>query len=157
MRPTFYYKNQEVKAAGILFYVRNRESKFYLLRKHRNWSDIGGKTEPEDKNILDTILREVIEETNHVLLDPAHTKEQAMASLRKLLKDTDLEIFYNKGAKYLMLRVEVPEHLYYMDNKRFGNVEHTTSQAHHYSWIKFVVRNKLHPRLRFHKDYSMIF
>lgn len=158
MRPTFKYKNQDVKAGGILFFVRNRDKKFYLLRKHKNWSDIGGKTEPTDNDILDTIVREVVEETNNVLLDPSHNKQQATDALRKLLDETPvLDIFYNKGAKYVMLKVELPEHLYYMDNKRFGKTEETTSQDHYFSWINIVARQKLHPRLRFHLNYKNIF
>ena len=81
-RPTFYYENQPVRAGGILFYVKENGVKKYLLRKgKREWGDIGGKTDVGDRDIMSTIIREVVEETNGKLLDASHTNVEAWRSL----------------------------------------------------------------------------
>ena len=65
-RPTFYTKNnQEIRAAGIVFYVYINGKKKWLFRKsNKVYSDIGGKTEINDENPIDTAIRETWEETN---------------------------------------------------------------------------------------------
>ena len=68
-RPTFMYNNQPVRAAGLLLYVKEKGKIYYLLRsgKKRDWSDIGGKTDKKDTDIISTVVRETTEETNNKL------------------------------------------------------------------------------------------
>ena len=65
-RPTFAFRGNPVRAAGLIVYTLDNDKEWMLLRECKNkWSDIGGKTEPGDKTIIDTIVREVCEETNN--------------------------------------------------------------------------------------------
>jgi hypothetical protein len=59
------YNNNEVKAAGILFYTIKDDKKYFLLTETNDkLSDIGGKIETCDKTILDIAIREFSEEVN---------------------------------------------------------------------------------------------
>ena len=77
-RPTFKTNHKlPIRAGGLLFYA-NYMNKIYIMiqevinkRHYRNkslpkyiWTDLGGKTDPDDITIADTICREVLEETN---------------------------------------------------------------------------------------------
>ena len=65
-RPTFTYDGDPVRAGGCLFFIKQNNEIYYLLRKgKRDWGDIGGKTDEKDTCITDTIIREVVEETNN--------------------------------------------------------------------------------------------
>ena len=74
-RPTFYYDNDEfkpIRAGGIIIYkIENNSIKLLLIRTNYNnkemYEDIGGKTDSNDISFLNTISREVGEETNYVI------------------------------------------------------------------------------------------
>ena len=87
-RPTFMYNNNPVRAAGLLAYVKINGRRHYLLRNEKKgrWSDIGGKTDERDTDIISVIVREVTEETNNHLFSPVHTYEQAYDFLNNILK-----------------------------------------------------------------------
>ena len=75
MRPTFYYNNvNPIRACGVLFYRKNTDLTidFLMIKKFDTnyFEDIGGKTDKVDICLLDTLIREVKEETNNkILLD----------------------------------------------------------------------------------------
>ena len=73
-RPTFTYNEQPVRAAGLLAYVVIDGTKHYLLRSEKKgrWSDIGGKTDAVDEDIISVVVREVTEETNNHLFSRSH-------------------------------------------------------------------------------------
>jgi hypothetical protein len=70
MRPVFKFNNNEIKAAGILFYrisKKKRKLQFLMIKDNNNtYSDFGGKTDKCDKNMKETALRETLEESNHI-------------------------------------------------------------------------------------------
>ena len=158
-RPTFYYNDKPVRAGGILFYVNNNGRKEYLLRKgKKHWGDVGGKTDKVDNSILDTIVREVVEETNFKLLDHSHTKKEAREALEKILETTpNLDTYYSDISKYILLVCELPIETRHLSMKRFGLAETTCVMKHYFRWWSFIDRKKLHPRLRFHREYYQIF
>lgn len=158
-RPTFFYNNNPVRAGGILFYVNDNGRKEYLLRKgKKDWGDVGGKTDKVDHTILDTIVREVAEETNNKLLDPAHTKRDAHKALEKLIEVTpNLDMYYDSMSKYLLLVCELPIETRRLSMKRFGLEETTCVMKHYFRWLSSIDRKKLHPRLRFHREFDKIF
>ena len=158
-RPTFTYDGQPVRAAGILIYVTENGRKYYLLRcdKKRKWGDIGGKTDMCDTDILATIVRETVEETNNHLFSPHHTFSQAYELLDNTLRNEELEIFYCPRAKYVLVKVHFDSNMKNLSMKRFGLKETTAECSHYYSWVSDVVRHKLHPRLRCHTEYDSIF
>jgi hypothetical protein len=73
-RPTFYYnednKTYEIRAGGVLFYKKNQnmtgefETYLLMIRNRGKLEDFGGCTDDVDKDIYDTISREVEEESN---------------------------------------------------------------------------------------------
>jgi len=160
-RPTFTYNEQPVRAAGLLAYVTVNGQKHYLLRSEKKgrWSDIGGKTDAVDEDIISVVVREVTEETNNHLFSMNHNYEQAYAFLSNLLRNEELEIHYCPKGKYILIKVELDVKYKNLDMKRFGLKEHTDgwSMNHYYAWIPNIVRHKLHPRLRYHTDYYNLF
>lgn len=161
-RPTFTYNDDPVRAGGCLFFIKHNNEIYYLLRKgKRDWGDIGGKTDEKDKCITDTIIREVVEETNNVLLNEQHNTEEATNALKYIIDNTPKKIFYSQKSKYVLFVLELPNKVFHMNNKRFGLKEHTDgwTMNHYYSWIRKndIKRNLLHARLRYHKDFYNIF
>jgi 8-oxo-dGTP pyrophosphatase MutT (NUDIX family) len=160
-RPTFLYNGQPVRAAGLLAYVTIEGRKHYLLRseKRGRWSDIGGKTDAMDEDIISVVVREVTEETNNHLFSEGHNYEQAYEFLNELLRNEELEIHYCPKGKYILLKIELDIKYTKLDMKRFGLREKTDgiSAVHYYSWLANIYRNKLHPRLRYHADYYNLF
>ena len=94
-RPTFYTKTKKpIRAGGVLF-VKDGE---YLLQKKSKkngfqYSDFGGKTDISDKDIIDTIIREVQEETNNQIL---LTRNQLNKAKKKYLPKSKYLLFVIK-------------------------------------------------------------
>lgn len=159
-RPTFYYNGKPLRAGGCLFYVVKDGKREYLLRNTKwpkpNWSDIGGKTDRVDENILDTIVREVAEETNFQLFGE-HDQIAAESALYEHFDRATMEMYYGEKSKYMLVVCEVPDSVRSLPMMRFGLEEGTDKMAHHYKWTESISRNALHPRLRFNPDFRDIF
>lgn len=160
-RPTFFYNGNPVRAAGLLIQVMDHGKIYYLLRsgKKRDWSDIGGKTDKKDKDIIDTIVRETTEETNNKLFSPYHTYKQAYELLDLILRNEELSVYYCPKAKYVLVKVHMDTTLKKLSMKRFGLKEETDGweMQHYFKWIDNIQRHRLHPRLKYHKEYYNIF
>ena len=87
-RPTFKYNNKPVRAAGLLVYCTVGGQRHYLLRSEKKgrWSDIGGKTDEVDEDIIAVVVREVTEETNNHLFSAVHDYSQAYTFLDNKLR-----------------------------------------------------------------------
>tara|TARA_B110000977_G_scaffold170038_1_gene220431 strand:- start:542 stop:778 length:237 start_codon:yes stop_codon:yes gene_type:complete len=73
-RPTFYYNNQPVRAAGVLLWTRHKGRIMRLFRKvNGEFEDIGGKSDAKDRDELDIAIREVCEETRGKLFSEHDT------------------------------------------------------------------------------------
>ena len=161
-RPTFYLDGKPIRAGGCLFYVLKDGKREYLLRNTKwpkpNWSDIGGKTDKTDTTFMDTIVREVAEETNFKLLSCHHNKTEAIDALYSLLNTAE-EAYYDDRSKYITLLCEVSNQVRNLPMNRFGLREGTDKMDHYYRWthVKHLKRHAMHPRLRFHPDYNDIF
>ena len=89
----------EVENLGIVYAVGFllRKGNHYLMQKHEDktykYSDFGGKTEYYDKDVYDTAMRELCEESNGYL---NLTREELLES----------EKFYYKKSKYLLFIVD---------------------------------------------------
>ena len=164
-RPTFYYNGKPLRAGGCLFYAVKDGKREYVLRNTKwpkpNWSDIGGKTDRVDENILDTIVREVAEETNFQLFGE-HDQAAAEAALYEHFDRASMEMYYGEKSKYMLVVCEVPDSVRSLPMGRFGLEEAlkavgTDKMAHRYKWTDKINRGKMHPRLRFHPDFREIF
>lgn len=127
-RPTFYLdeseKTQELRAGGILFYKYNMDKTnvdLLLTYSRNNYEDFGGCTDLIDNNIIDTISREVAEESNNIF-DKCELKEK----LKTLIP------IYIKHCKYALYFVELEKDY---DTQLFGNTEIHDNIQRTVEWI----------------------
>ena len=107
-RPTFKWKEQEVRAAGMLFFVNGENNvKLFLMRKpskqweNTYWEDLGGKTDNRDHSYEETAIREVVEECNNSVFSNEDTFDTCCEKIRMLLQHKPYEMFYCPKSKYL--------------------------------------------------------
>ena len=104
IRPTFYLdeeKQIELRAGGVLFYKFNEDKTNFdllLIYSRNNYEDFGGCTDAIDKDILDTVSREVDEESNNIFKKDI---------IRNKIKD--LDPIYIKHCKYALYFIELIE------------------------------------------------
>ena len=152
-RPTFEYKGQPVRAAGIMVWTRKNGHAHRLFRRiKKKFEDIGGKTDVKDGTALDTAIRECVEETHGKLFSECHTPKQCATQLRARLKNISDEcIECNRISKYLLFKLEVEPSILSEPMRRFGLTEDTDwgTLHHYYEWLHSVpYQNQLHFRLR---------
>lgn len=68
-RKTLYYEGLPIRAAGLILYIVDPNTKDTILLLQRRpgsnqWEDLGGKVEHQDKTIHHTMAREAMEETH---------------------------------------------------------------------------------------------
>ena len=131
-----------VSALGALFYSRQKKS--FLMQfvpdeksgKIR-LTDFGGKVDSGDNTIIDSLRREVSEETNRVF--PAEYD-----FLQNLVH------FYLEKCKYLLLICQAPPEFESIDPSQFGTSEDGSSIKRTVEWVSvedFLRATNLHPRL----------
>jgi len=142
VRPTFEYQQQPVKACGLLLWTVSKGKKWTLFRKHKGkWADMGGKTDAVDNTIIDTVVREVCEETNNSLF--CTDDEDCASKVRNIVRSS--KMFYDAKCKYLLFHCKVDNKLFDLPLSRFGEAE--GSKKHEYGWFSAIPR-PLHFRLR---------
>ena len=119
MRPTFYFeddnkKENPIKAGGVLFYRKNdigKYDKYEMLMIHSKdkYEDFGGQTDPNDNDLVDTVSREVEEESNGIF---------SKSFVKNIIKD--IEPIYIKNCKYMLYIAELDK---YYDPEIFGDRE----------------------------------
>jgi 8-oxo-dGTP pyrophosphatase MutT (NUDIX family) len=138
-RKNLFYKNS-ISAGGCLFY---RENKQLLLIRYDDprWfrlDDFGGKVDLDDSCILETISREVNEETNGQISE---------IMLKELLKCSKVDFFYNARLKYYNLLVKVGDD-FFPDTTVFGCTESYANIPRTIAWYDYnEIRNQLSTRL----------
>lgn len=159
--PSIYYnigsKKVETRAAGVLFYKivegvinfllrYNKSNERYLNRP----SDIGGKIEKEDKQLIDTVLREVSEETNGKLFDIGDNLENCKEKLQSIFDSLGNKViyFYIPNSKYIVYLIEMPLESQELSLERFGPIELNNNKKHSFEWVSNLNSIKsLHPRI----------
>lgn len=129
----------EIENLGIVyavgFLLRNGNN--YLMQihedKHYHYSDFGGKTEYYDKDVYDTVMRELCEESNGYL----------NVSRKELLKS---ETFYCKKSRYLLFIVDT-EKDYIEAIKLMGDKEIHDNKPRTTGWVNCPVSFDCHPRI----------
>lgn len=132
-RPTFYTNDTKpIRAGGIIFYDQDPLTKQikllmqYTKKNDRNiYEDIGGKTDEKDTCINDTIIREVVEETNNII-----TKE--------ILKDYLIKLnhhIYLPKSKYYLLLVKADKDIINIDRRKYGKTEIHSNKERQFHWI----------------------
>ena len=140
IRKTFYLngdKNCPIMAGGVLFYkYEENEIKVLVINKNNRYEDFGGKIDSKkDKNIIDTISREVAEESNNLF--------QNDYIIKKLKSSNPI---YLKDSKYLLYVLEL-EKEYPEDD--FSNREYHTNCFRNVELILFdnFITKLIHPRI----------
>ena len=148
-RPTYYYndindnnnKKNPLRAGGCLFYKFDENNKMHvlLIKNHGKYEDFGGKTDEVDKCIDDTIIREVMEESNY-LIDECELKDQLDKN----------NCVYVKRSKYLLYIIEASEKQANLTGKMFGNKELHDNLFRIVEWMEYEemkLKKNIHVRL----------
>lgn len=157
-RPTFYTKEGlPVRAAGILCYVvhkeQQKEKNYWLFRlQNKLFTDTGGKTDILDSDMIDTAIRETVEETNGHLFSFKHNFDKCTSILKNLFKIQNPKPIYIKSCKYVVYPLRLKYKNKFLSLKRFGLKEEHDNIEHKYMWLDYVPKN-IHPRLKSLKGY----
>ncbi len=148
VKTNFYFDDntdQPLKAGGVLFYKINTDSNdidFLLIKNRNKYEDFGGRIDDEDKSILETISREVEEESNGIF------KKKDI--IDKLKYD---DAIYFKHSKYLIYLIELTDKI---DPKIFGTKEIHDNIDRTVEWISYknykhadFIKKNLNFRLKF--------
>jgi hypothetical protein len=146
----FYLNNDKecpVKAGGVLFYKYNNknELKVLVINKNNRYEDFGGRIESrKDRNIIDTVSREVAEESNNIFQNDYISEE-----LNKL------QPIYIKDSKYLLYVIELDKEY---SEKSFSDMEYYSKCFRNVEWLLFenFITKSIHPRIRICKNEKFI-
>jgi hypothetical protein len=146
-RKTFIIDNCEVTAGGIVFYKNNN---LLMIRCNGKLEDFGGKADPKDMNIFETISREVDEESNNIF-----KKDELY---KKIISK---KVYISKKSKYLFIFVKVNKDY---NVEEFGNREIYENIPRTVEWVsienfkdKEFVNENLAWRLRAKEFFKTIF
>lgn len=136
IRPTFYLdnnKNQPIKAGGALIYRVNNKLKdieLLLIKNRGRYEDFGGRTDIKDKTILDTVCREIDEESNNIF---------RKKPLKKIF--TKCNYIYSTWSKYViyMYELSTTNEYYNIDPIIFGNRETHDNIERTVQWIPYSI------------------
>lgn len=127
MRPTFTLEDDKpIRAGGILFYHHDQKTNQYkllMINSRNKYEDFGGQTDEVDKDYLDTVSREVEEESNGII-----PKDY----IRDKIKN--LEPIYIKHCKYILYCVEADA---YYNPIIFGDHEVVDDINRTVEWISY--------------------
>jgi ADP-ribose pyrophosphatase YjhB (NUDIX family) len=143
-RPTFYYNNDKdkpIRAGGIIFYKKdNDDIKILLIKDNDRYEDIGGRTDIKDITIIDTVSREVEEETNNVIKSN---------NIKNILITS--QSFYIPHGKYIIYLVEADNYIKNLDSSVFGDIEIHDNIHRTIKWVninKYIYnKKKFNPRI----------
>jgi len=149
-RPTFLFNNEitkPIKAGGVLIYKKcNKQIKVLMIKTSYKdtdrYEDIGGKTDYNDDTELDTVSREVNEETNRII-DEQIIKQQ--------LQDVNNKCIYIAHGKYILYFIRANIYESGLTKECFGDKELHDNIPRTIDWVNIetIISNKLniHPRL----------
>jgi hypothetical protein len=149
-KPVFSHDGGDVKAGGCLLYKFNKDNELYILlmKSREKFEDLGGTTDTKDKTILDTISREVYEESNKLI-----SKESIKARIEKLTP------IYIKTSKYLLYILEATEEEAKLKSELFGKLELHDNIKRTVHWMKYnrIKDEDYQEKLNFRLKYYPVF
>ena len=133
------FKNKLYYGGGIILYHNGK----ILMQKTKDndyWEDFGGKTDKEDKTIIETAYRECEEESNKVI-----TKE----FLSELIdKNPDKCHYLLQSNSYFIYLIFISrKDKEYLKKKDFGDIEKHDKIKREVSWVD--LSENLHPRIKY--------
>jgi hypothetical protein len=152
MKKVFYLNNDEekpIKAGGVVLYkVENQIIQLLMIEIECIYEDLGGKVDPEDETIFDTVAREAYEESNY-LLDQKKIKERLFLA----------KYVYVPHSKYMVFLIEANIEESLLTSRLFGNKEIKDNIERIIKWVPVkylmkqeIIKHKLCTRLK-HKDF----
>lgn len=122
-RKIFNINNISVTAGGILLYrYRDDKVQFLMIQKKGIHEDIGGKATIRDIDIVETIRREIHEESNNIL---NIGRDRFYNSIRII----------NPGSKYCIYLLKANQNESNLNEEVFGKVEHYNGKERTFHWI----------------------
>jgi hypothetical protein len=129
-----------VKAVGVLFYSKKNGFLMQLVVGKKGQvtiSDFGGKVENKDKSLINSLERELLEESNEKL---------PHCDIRSLM----IGFLYIPTSKYVLVICQAPQSFDDMDLSSFGTHEEHSRAERKVSWVSvpdFLKSRTLNPRL----------
>ncbi len=120
----FYRYDIKTDKVKLLLQFVNRYDKYTKQSKFQ-FEDIGGRTEDEDTCIQDTIIRELVEETNGLI-----SKDKALSLL-----ENDYGKIYCHHGMYMMYVVQADSDIIRISTKDYGDKEFHTDKNRSFSWV----------------------
>lgn len=138
-KPVLFFGKKPVKACGIILVHHSEEPYFLLQKRGKYYEDFGGRIEPTDRTVFDTMIREAQEESNY-RFDPV--------SLYQRLCATPF-FYYHKKANYLYAVLHATDEEVCLSDGDFGQKETYQNIERQVTWVptsQLVIGN-VHPRL----------
>ncbi len=153
-RKEFYLDNNPefpIRAGGVLIYKFDKNNNMYLLmiKSRGQYEDIGGRVDNKDNDIIDTVVREVYEESNK-LIKRKNTREK--------LKNA--KFVYNKKSKYVIYFIEATKKQSNFTEKNFDTYEYHDNIKRTIKWmpLKTVLsKNFINYSLAFRLKHKYVF
>lgn len=124
-RKIFKINNIEIVAGGALIYRYTRDGlEFLMIENNGKYEDIGGKSEMKDTDIIDTIIREVKEETNNLV----------NVSRDRFLENSKI---INPNSKYCIYLIAANNIEKVLNTIDFSDIENHTRIYRKIKWISF--------------------
>lgn len=148
-RPTFYLnddKSKPIRAGGVIIYRINDDTTMDILIVETKrssglvYEDFGGCTDVCDDNYVETIVREVHEESNGLIKKPK-TRE-------RILKCSENEYYYSEKSKYLLYIIPATNKQTKMKSEDFGNIEEHDGFERTVLWLPLDIFLAKHSRVR---------
>lgn len=149
-RPIFYFNQKNMtkpcKAGGVIPYILREDKIIYLLliKCRDRYEDFGGKTEPGDESIKETIAREAWEESNYII-PKEYTLHKTKGYGAYILKCKYLLFFMKAQIDY--------------DTSCFGDTEKHENIIRTVEWVPITMIDKnfnLHPRLKSREFFDLL-
>ena len=151
-RPVFYIKSNdtnenkiEITAGGVILYrIKDNELQLLLMTNRGKYEDLGGTSENKDKDILNTVAREVSEESNQ-LIDKKSILDRIKIS----------DYILSKTSKYILFIIKANKYESELVSEQFGDKEIHDDIPRIIDWIPLseflnseTIKNKLNFRLK---------
>jgi 8-oxo-dGTP pyrophosphatase MutT (NUDIX family) len=122
--------DKKIYAGGVLIYrkIYNSETiidiEFLMIRNRNRYEDFGGRVDKDDKDIYDTVAREVYEESNSII-----SKKSVLKRIKKITP------VYVEYSKYVLFIIEATDKEKDFLPEIFGNREYHDDIERTVEWI----------------------
>lgn len=139
----------DITAGGVILYrIINNKVELLLATNRHKYEDLGGRTDNEDKDISNTISREVYEESNKLI-----NKQSILNRIKSRIKRKDYIL--SKTSKYLLFIIPANHNESKLESKQFGDKEIHDNIPRTICWVPIsefldpeTIKNKLNFRLK---------